>query len=85
MQLPPELMERLVMWCRENEIGMAQIGNNEAGVMMIVMGRKEHSPNTVSIVAAHMLLTGVLSGEFAADNAERAASDDDLLDKTKVN
>lgn len=84
MKIPDDILQRLVMYCQEQEIGIAQIGHEEAGVCMIIMGRKDMSPNEVSIVCAHMLLTGVLSGGFQDDNIERAENEGSLP-KTSLN
>lgn len=78
MKIPDDILQRLVMYCQEQEIGIAQIEHEEAGVCMIIMGRKDMSPNEVSIVCAHMLLTGVLSGGFQDDNIKRAKEEENI-------
>ena len=61
---------------------MAQIGTGH--VTIILMANKELSPNHASIIASHMLLTGVLTGGFEEDNKERAEQERGPISKDKL-
>jgi len=78
-----ELLQKIIMYCQENDIAMAQLGNNH--VTMFLFGPKDMTPNEASVIAAHVLLTGVLSGRFQEDNQQRAEREDESRTKEKVN
>lgn len=79
--LPEDIMQRLIMHCQKNDIGLAQIGTER--VTIIIMGRRDLSPDQASIMACHLLLSGVLSGGFAEDNRKRI--EDEEQSSAKVN
>lgn len=68
--LPPEILQQLVFFCEANNIGFAQIGNTDKGMMLYILGSQMLGPNEVAIIAADMLLQGVIGGYFYDSNEE---------------
>lgn len=71
IRIPDEILQRLVMYCQANDVAMAQIGSDEFGVQMILLGQRGMSPDQAAIIAAHMLLNGIVTGGFTEDNAKK--------------
>jgi hypothetical protein len=66
-KMPPrELIEKLAMWCRENGLAMALLGGRN--IHLILMATDESYPDDAAIVAAHLLLSGVIDGKFREEN-----------------
>jgi len=77
INIPDDIMQQIIEYCRINEIAIATVGNPEVGVSMILFGERSLSPDEASIIAAHMLLTGVLTREFDERNRK-------LVEKEKI-
>ena len=67
---PDRILEMIQFHCEANDIAMAMIGSDEAGVCMILFGNRDMSPDQASIMAAAILLNGVVSGGFHKGNEE---------------
>jgi len=65
---PDNILQMLTIYCEVNNIAMAMIGSDEAGVCMILFGNRNLSPDQASIMAADILLQGIISGRFYQDN-----------------
>ena len=66
--IPDDILERIVAHCLEHSIAMAQIGTKSGDVTMLLFARRDMTPTEASIIAAHMLLTGIVSGEIVESN-----------------
>jgi len=82
MRFPPELLKQIADFCTENKIGVAHLYQSEADVTIILAGPKDYHPDQISIVAAHMLLTGVVSNAVKITNEIQESTN---LPKDKVN
>lgn len=68
MNLPDEAIQKLIEFARENDLGMGQLSDGTFTV--VVIGPKQYNINESSIISAHMLLTGVITGESATADSE---------------
>lgn len=68
MQIPEEIIERLKMFCEENNLGMVQIGSYTKGIHILMIGSVDYSPDQAAILSAAMLLEGVCTGSFMDGN-----------------
>jgi hypothetical protein len=75
---PPEILERLNIFCEANGFASMQIGNPAAGVHVFIFGRKDDDINFCMVTAAHAILEGVLSGASAAANEAVATPDKEI-------
>lgn len=82
-ELPKSIVDQILLHCEINGIAMASVGSKNGAVFMLLFGERELTPDEASIIAAHMLLTGVLSRKFAEDNQKRA--EDGLILKQSLN
>lgn len=80
---PPEIMQRLALFCEEHNLGMAMIADNDSGVNIIIMAnRVTTTPETAALIAANNLITGVLNHHLAASNDQ--AHQRESAEKMKV-
>lgn len=85
IRIPDNLMQQIIEHCRINGIAMAEIGSNDGTVSMLLFGNGNITPDEASIIAAHMLLTGVLSRGFAEDNQKQAELEKQSIRKENLN
>ncbi len=68
-------MEQIQIHCEAENVALAMVGSDSAGVCIMVLGDQERfAADQAAIIAAHILLEAVITGVFAADN-------DKLLEK----
>lgn len=72
IQVPDDILQQLIAYCQENDIAMATVGVKNDNLTLLIMARKTLTPDQASIIAAHMLLSGVISGGFTEDNLQRS-------------
>ena len=64
---------------------MATVGVKNDNLTLIIMARRTLSPDQASIIAAHMLLSGVISGGFTEDNLQRSEEEEKKAAKAILN
>jgi hypothetical protein len=79
---PNDVIERLKIFCEENNLGLSQISLNSCCVL--IMGVAELSPDQASLIAAHALISGILDGTWNSAN-EETKSRISLDDKVNLN
>jgi len=62
--LPDDIIQRIVLFCESENLGLAQIGSNKEKIHILMIGSKDYSPDQVAILCASMLLEGVITGGF---------------------
>ena len=70
MRIPDEIIKKLITFCEENEIGLAALYNTD-GISVIVAGPRTFTPDQIGIIAANMLLTGIITGGITASNDDK--------------
>lgn len=65
--ISPELLEALTQFCNENSIGLGQVYWPSKEVAVIVFSKTEPIDNAY-VLAAYMLLNGVVSGRVVQAN-----------------
>lgn len=80
-----KLLEMLTMECKARNIGMAVIGSDEMGVCVVLLGDRDLSPDQASVMAADILLQGIITRTFTAANQEENESQEEPTPKDKVN
>lgn len=71
---PPGMLEQIKFMCESEELGMSAINTDTFAVLVI--GRKELSPNFVHLIAAHTLIGGIITGYWEEANDETAEIED---------
>ncbi len=82
---PDKLLEMIQLHCEANNIAMAMIGSDQAGVCMILFGDRDFSPDQASVIAAEILLHGVTSGGFHRQNKEMVEQQAEPIGKDRIN
>ena len=71
LRLPDRIMQQIQIHCEAEGIAMALIGSDSAGVCMIMLGDQvKLSADQASIIGAHLLLEGVITGVFMQNNEQ---------------
>lgn len=78
MLIPKELFDQIVKYCSDNDLGACIIGK-EGQFDAIIIGRSEIPIDHTMIFLAHLILAGVVTGEF--DKAPDNEHPDDKLAK----
>ena len=68
VQIPENLLRQLAFWADSLNLGMSNLGNSK--VSIVIVGHKEIGVNTAAVIAAHLLLGGVVTGAWEAANLE---------------
>jgi hypothetical protein len=68
--IPPELIQKLLDFCAENHLGLGAFNDRENKIFILLLADKSYNVEHLSIIAAHMLLTGVITGEAKRTNDE---------------
>ena len=82
---PDNILQMLQFHCEANDIALAMIGSDEAGVCMILFGNRNLSPDQASVMAAAILLQGVISGGFHQHNEDKLKQDETPMPKENLN
>lgn len=69
IRLPENILQQIIFWANSEDLGMSQMGSEE--LCLLIVGRKEIGVTTISLLAANILITGILTGawEDANNNA----------------
>ncbi len=81
MQIPPELIERLKLFCEEANLGMTIIGNGQFNVHAIILGSRDYGPNEAALLTANTLINGIVSGMLETLNQQANAAEADSTAK----
>lgn len=73
MQIPDELLQRLMFISHEQNYGMLEITNESGSFRLLLFGKQGFTPDQACIVAAHALLEGVIKGDFNQSNEQKLA------------
>ena len=73
MTIPPDLIERLKLFCESDNLGMTIIGNQEHNVHAIILGDRAYGPNEAMILMAQTLINGIVTDVFRQLNAQAQA------------
>ena len=77
IRLPENIIQQIIFWAEHNNLGISQIGTDE--LCLLIVGKKEIGVNTVSLLASHLLIGGVLGGQW--DRANDACPESALPEK----
>lgn len=73
MKFPDELTKQIRDWCQSSDYGLAMIEDKGEGIGIIIFGdSKKYNPDSISVIAAYLLLDGVVTGIFTRVNDNRA-------------
>lgn len=80
------LLHQLSGYCEAEEIALAMLGSDDIGVCILVLGDPAKvSVNEASVIAAHMLLSGVVSGKFVEENDQKVEEETKTIPKEIMN
>lgn len=68
IKIPNAICEQIIEFCNGSGLGFAEIA--APNFTVLIMGPAEMSSDNVSLYAAHLLLTGVLSGQMNSANED---------------
>lgn len=69
IDLPEEVIERLKFFCEANDLGLSQIMSDNVNILVIGY-RDRLSANEVALLAAKMLLDGIIQGAWSGLNTQ---------------
>lgn len=79
-----DIIKQLIKYCSDNELSMAQIQSDSPKIIVLLFGKADYNINQTAIVAAHMLLSGAITGDLDRDNRMKQAIDE-LVKKSGLN
>lgn len=88
MTIPPEIIERLKLFCEENNLGMTIMGSREFNIHTIILGSRDLGPNEAMLVVASTLLQGIVQGVIYEANNQAVKDEEaskDSKDRVKLN
>lgn len=80
IRIPENIIQQIIFWAESEGLGVSQLGNED--VCLLSIGRSELGANTASLIAAHILIGGVLSDAWNAAN--EAALENSTVPKEKM-
>lgn len=79
-------MQQIQIYCESEKIALALIGSDSAGVCMLMLGDQERlSVDQASILAANILLEGVINGTWNRENTELTDKVNETISKESLN
>lgn len=73
---PDELVQQIRFWCEANKVGLCQVTNPHNGLTLFLMGPQSMGPNEAALLAAHILIEGVITDKLTDADMDAIAKQD---------
>lgn len=87
LRLPDNIMQQIQMYCESERIALAMMGSESMGVHILLLGDQEaeNGIDRACVIAASILLNGVISGQWHQGNEELREHMDKPIPKENLN